>query len=96
MYYNVKDKNGGLTKTTASNVLKRIVNTFGFTNRGIKAKANSSGTDYYYVLRENKYPSILIECAFIDSNKDMNKLNSDSKIDKLGNQIAAGIAESIK
>lgn len=96
VYYNVKDKNGGLTKTTASNVLKRIVNTFGFTNRGIKAKANSSGTDYYYVLRENKYPSILIECAFIDSNKDMNKLNSDSKIDKLGNQIAAGIAESIK
>ena len=77
-------------------MLKRIVNTFGFTNRGIKAKANSSGTDYYYVLRENKYPSILIECAFIDSNKDMNKLNSDSKIDKLGNQIAAGIAESIK
>ena len=96
VYYNVKDKNGGLTKTTASNVLKRIVNAFGFTNRGIKAKANSSGTDYYYVLRENKYPSILIECAFIDSNKDMNKLNSDSKIDKLGNQIAAGIAESIK
>ena len=96
VYYNVKDKNGGLTKTAASNVLKRIVNTFGFTNRGIKAKANSSGTDYYYVLRENKYPSILIECAFIDSNKDMNKLNSDSKIDKLGNQIAAGIAESIK
>ena len=96
VYYNVKDKNGGLTKTAASNVLKRIVNTFGFTNRGIKAKANSSGTDYYYVLRENKYPSILIECAFIDSTKDMNKLNSDSKITNLGNQIAAGIAESIK
>lgn len=96
VYYNVKDKNGGLTKTAASNVLKRIVNTFGFTNRGIKAKANSSGTDYYYVLRENKYPSMLIECAFIDSSKDMNKLNSDSKITNLGNQIAAGIAESIK
>lgn len=96
VYYNVKDKNGGLTKTTASNVLKRIVNTFGFSNRGIKAKANSSGTDYYYVLRENKYPSMLIECAFIDSSKDMNKLNSDSKITNLGNQIAAGIAESIK
>ena len=96
VYYNVKDKNGGLTKTAASNVLKRIVNTFGFSNRGIKAKANSSGTDYYYVLRENKYPSMLIECAFIDSSKDMNKLNSDSKITNLGNQIAAGIAESIK
>ena len=96
VYYNVKDKNGGLTKTTASNVLKRIVNTFGFTNRGIKAKANSSGTDYYYVLRENKYPSILIECAFIDSTKDMNKLSSDASVNNLGNQIATGIAESIK
>lgn len=96
VYYNVKDKNGGLTKTAASNVLKRIVNTFGFSNRGIKAKANNRGTDYYYVLRENKYPSMLIECAFIDSSKDMNKLNSDSKITNLGNQIAAGIAESIK
>lgn len=96
VYYNVKDKNGGLTKTAASNVLKRIVNTFGFTNRGIKAKANSSGTDYYYVLRHNNYPSMLIECAFIDSTKDMNKLNSDSKVNTLGNQIAAGIAESIK
>lgn len=96
VYYNVKDKNGGLTKTAASNVLKRIVNTFGFTNRGIKAKANSSGTDYYYVLRHNNYPSMLIECAFIDNAKDMNKLNSDAKIESLGNQIAAGIAESIK
>ncbi len=96
VYYNVKDKNGGLTKTAASNVLKRIVNTFGFTNRGIKAKANSSGTDYYYVLRHNNYPSMLIECAFIDSTKDMNKLNSNSKVNTLGNQIAAGIAESIK
>lgn len=96
VYYNVKDKNGGLTKTAASNVLKRIVNTFGFTNRGIKAKANSSGTDYYYVLRHNNYPSILIECAFIDSTKDMNKLSSDASVNSLGNQIAAGIAESIK
>ena len=96
VYYNVKDKNGGLTKTAASNVLKRIVNTFGFTNRGIKAKANSSGTDYYYVLRHNNYPSMLIECAFIDNAKDMQKLNSKDKIDSLGNQIAAGIAETIK
>lgn len=96
VYYNVKDKNGGKTKTVAQNVLNRIVKTFGFANRGIKAKANSSGTDYYYVLRNNKYPSILIECAFIDSEKDMSKLNSDSKIDNLGNQIASGIAESIK
>lgn len=96
VYYNVKDKNGGLTKTTASNVLKRIVNTFGFSNRGIKAKANNSGTDYYYVLRHNNYPSILIECAFIDSTKDMNKLSSDASVNNLGNQIATGIAESIK
>ena len=96
VYYNVKDKNGGLTKTTASNVLKRIVNTFGFSNRGIKAKANNSGSDYYYVLRHNNYPSILIECAFIDSTKDMNKLSSDASVNNLGNQIATGIAESIK
>ena len=96
VYYNVKDKNGGLTKTAATNVLNRIVNTFGFAKRGIKAKANSSGTDYYYVLRHNNYPSMLIECAFIDNEKDMQKLNSKDKIDSLGNQIAAGIAETIK
>ena len=96
VYYNVKDKNGGLTKTAASNVLRRIVNTFGFYNRGIKVKANSSGTDYYAVLRKNKYPAMLIECAFIDNAKDMEKLNSDSKINKLGTQIGAGITETIK
>ena len=96
VYYNVKDKNGGLTKTAATNVLNRIVNTFGFAKRGIKAKANSSGTDYYYVLRHNNYPSMLIECAFIDNEKDMSKLNSRDKVNNLGNQIAAGIAESIK
>lgn len=96
VYYNVRDKNGGITKTAASNILNRIVKKFGFFNRGIKVKTNSSGTDYLAVLRQNKYPALLVECAFIDNEKDMQKLNSDAKIKDLGAAIGEGINETIK
>ena len=96
MYYNVRDKNGGVTKTAATKVLNKIVSKFKFNNRGIKTKTNSSGTDYYAVLRQNKYPAMLIECAFIDNAKDMKKLDSNSEIKSLGEAIGAGITETIK
>lgn len=96
VYYNVRDKNGGITKTAATNILNRVCNKFGFFKRGIKYKTNSSGTDYFAVLRQNKYPSILVECAFIDSEKDMSKLNTNEKVKDLGRTIGQGIAESIK
>ena len=96
VYYNVRDKNGGVTKTAATKVLNKIVSKFKFNNRGIKTKTNSSGTDYYAVLRQNKYPAMLIECAFIDNAKDMKKLDSNSEIKSLGEAIGAGITETIK
>lgn len=96
VYYQVADKNGGLTKTAATNVLNKIIGQFGLTNRGIKYKTNSSGKDYYYVLRENDYPSILVECAFIDNTTDMNAIANKGGTDKLGQKIGEGIVQTLK
>ena len=94
----LKDKNGGLTKTAATNILNSILEKFSYTNRGIKTRAlsNDPSKDYLYVLRNNNYPAILVECAFIDSSKDMGQLNSSAKVKTMGDQIGKGIVKTLK
>jgi N-acetylmuramoyl-L-alanine amidase len=50
----------------AQKVLEQIV-TLGFVNRGVKDGS------WLYVIRNSSAPSILIECAFVDSREDMAK-----------------------
>ena len=96
IYYKVKDKNGGTTKTAASNILKRILEKFNMKNRGIKTRTLDNGKDYLYVLRNNNYPAILVECAFIDNKSDMDKLNTAEKVKTMGTQIGIGIEDTVK
>ena len=98
IFYQLKDKNGGFTKTAATNILNSILAEFNYTNRGIKTRAlsNSPNTDYLYVLRNNNYPSILVECAFIDSAKDMGQLKTNEQVKKMGTQVGKGIVKSLK
>lgn len=98
VFYMLKDKNGGFTKTAATNILNSILEKFSYTNRGIKTRAlsNDPSKDYLYVLRNNNYPAILVECAFIDSSKDMGQLNSSAKVKTMGDQIGKGIVKTLK
>ncbi|MDR1774067.1 MAG: cell wall-binding repeat-containing protein [Clostridioides sp.] len=98
VYYMLKDKDGGVTKNAASNIMKRVLEVFNLKNRGIKTKALSSDPtkDYLYVLRNNNYPSILVECAFIDNESDIKQIYSTENTNKMGVQIGKGIEDTFK
>ena len=48
------------------------------------------------MLRNNNYPAILVECAFIDNKSDMDKLNTAEKVKTMGTQIGIGIEDTVK
>ncbi|VIG52720.1 N-acetylmuramoyl-L-alanine amidase [Clostridioides difficile] len=98
VFYKFKDKNGGTTKTVATNILNRILEKFKLTNRGIKTRVlpSDSTKDYLYVLRTNNIPAVLVECAFLDNEKDVSLINSPAKVKEMGIQIGKGIEDSLK
>ena len=98
VFYKLKDKNGGTTKTVATNILNRILEKFKLTNRGIKTRVlpSDSTKDYLYVLRSNDMPAVLVECAFLDNENDMSLINSSAKVKEMGTQIGKGIEDSLK
>lgn len=96
-YYKYKDRNGGTSKTLASNVVNSILEEFNLPNRGIKTKLGSDGvTDYYHMIREVNAPSIIIESSFIDNEEDQKLVNTLEKRTKLGVQIGKGIEKTLK
>lgn len=65
-------------------VAQRICNAIaelGYTNRGVKDGST------LYVLKNTSMAAILIECAFVDSQDDMNRYNADA----MANAIVKGI-----
>ena len=74
---------------TARNMIHQKVATyfsgFGLRNRG-KKRAD------FAVLRETKMAAALLECGFIDQAKDAALLKSDSFLNGVASNIAAGIA----
>lgn len=96
-YYKYKDRNGGTSKTLASNVLNSILEEFKLPNRGIKTRVGSDGvTDYYHMIRAVNAPSIIIESSFIDNEEDQKLVNTLEKRKKLGTQIGKGIEKTLK
>ena len=98
VFYKLKDKDGGTTKTVATNILNRILEKFNLKNRGAKTRTLSTDPtkDYLYVLRNNDMPAVLVECAFLDNEKDMSLLNTSNKVKEMGTQIGKGIEDSLK
>jgi len=72
-------------KKLAASVQSQIT-ALGFADRGIKYK------NTYYVLKNTKMPSILVECAFVDSASDMKKFNPE----KMANAICRGLDSQLK
>lgn len=96
VYYKYADRNGGTSKTLATNILNSILSEFSFTNRGIKTRILDSGKDYYHVIREVKAPSVIVESSFIDSEQDQLLVNTIEKRNHLGTQIGKGIEKTLK
>lgn len=88
-YYSVY---GGDGKVYAQNVASKLSQVF--RNRGAKTRANSSGGDYYHVIRETNMPSIIIEHGFIDNSSDNSKLKSDATLKRIAELDVQGITGS--
>ncbi len=96
VYYKYKDRNGGTSKTAATNILNSILEKFSFSNRGIKTRLTDSGRDYYHMIRESVAPSVIVESSFIDNEQDQLLVNTPEKRKNLGIQIGKGIEKTVK
>lgn len=86
---------GGTGKTMAKNILAEIVE-LGQNSRGVKTKKNSSGSDYYAFIRQTKAPAVIVECAFIDTKKDIKIIDTKAEQKAMGVAIAKGILKTLK
>lgn len=78
-------------KQYAAAITKNIASALGIKDRGGRTKLNSSGRDYFAIIRETKPTAVLIETAFIDTS-DLSKINDAAGRAKCGEAIAKAVA----
>lgn len=61
---------------------------------GMKTKVTSSGADYFGFIRQIKCPSVLVECAFVDS-ADVKIVDTAAKRKAMGVALAKGILKTL-
>lgn len=88
-WYDIKGK----AKKLATNVIAEIEK-LGQYPRGIKTRANENGKDYHGFIREVKCPSIIVECAFIDS-ADVEIIDTLTEQKAMGEAIARGVLKTL-
>lgn len=99
-YYRYADRNGGLTKTLAGNIVDSIIDEFDFYREGILYRtyvdsATKKTLDYYHMIRESKFPTVLVECCYLSNVKDQAKVNTKAKREIMGREIAEGIIKTL-
>ena len=68
----------------------------GQNSRGLKTKANSSGTDYFGFIRSIKAPSIITEGVFVDNATDAAQADTQAEQAAFGVAYAKGILKTIE
>lgn len=91
VFYHYK---GGTSKVLAQNVLDAIV-AIGQNSRGIKTKLNSQGKDYFGFIRETSAPAVIVECAFLDNQKDVQIIDTEAEQKAMGVAIAKGVLKTL-
>lgn len=84
---------GGTSKLLAQNIeqeVKKIT-----ISRGLKTKINSSGSDYFGFIRQVQAPSVILEAAFIDNLKDVERIKTGEGRQKFAEAYAAGILKTL-
>lgn len=84
---------GGVGKTLAENILDEVVK-IGQNSRGAKTRRGSDGNDYYYFNRDISAPSVIVECAFVDS-KDIQIIDTEAEQKAMGVAIAKGVLKTL-
>lgn len=90
-YYSV---GGGDGKVLAKNIEKEI-KLIGQNSRGVKTKANSSGSDYFGFIRQTIAPAVIVECVFVDNKKDAAQADTLAEQKVFGEAIAKGIVKTM-
>ena len=86
--------NGGKGKILAQNI-EAEVKAIGQNSRGLKTKANSSGTDYFGFIRSIKAPSIITEGVFVDNATDAAQADTQAEQAAFGVAYAKGILKTL-
>ena len=84
---------GGTSKLLAQNIeqeVKKIT-----ISRGLKTKLNNSGSDYFGFIRQVQAPSVILEAAFIDNAKDVERIKTGEGRQKFSEAYAAGILKTL-
>ncbi|MBQ8296853.1 MAG: N-acetylmuramoyl-L-alanine amidase [Ruminococcus sp.] len=88
-YYSSGNNKGNQYATA---ITDNIASVFGIKNRGAKVKLNSSGKDYFAIIRETDPTGVLIETVFIDTASDLDKVNTAVGQKRCGEAIAKAVA----
>lgn len=90
-YYNHKKykKRARFSKKLASSVLTNMIKATSARSRGVK-------NGNYYVIREAKVPSILVEGGFLTNLSERKKLKQKNYLDRLAKSIAQGVDQYFK
>ena len=84
---------GGTSKLLAQNIEQEVKK---FTiSRGLKTRLNSSGADYFGFIRQIKAPSVILEAAFIDNLKDVERIKTGEGRQKFAEAYSAGILKTL-
>lgn len=86
-------RNNSYDDALAKNILDEIEK-IGQNSRGLKTKLTSSGADYFGFIRQVKCPSVLVECAFLDS-KDVKIIDTPEERKVMGTAIAKGFLKTL-
>lgn len=86
--------NGGTGRKLAANILEEI-KAIGQNSRGIKTRKNSAGKDYFGFIRLTNAPANIVECAFIDTKKDIAIIDTAAEQKVMGIAIAKGFLRTL-
>ena len=85
---------GGVGKKLAENILSEMVKA-GQNSRGAKVKKNSNGRDYFAFIRDTACPAVIVECAFLDNEKDVLTVSTEGARKNVATAICKGILTTL-
>ena len=85
--------NGGKGKALAKNI-EAEVKKIGQNSRGLKTKKNSSGTDYFGMIRLTDAPAVICEGVFVDNKTDVKIADTVAEQQEFGYAYARGILKA--
>ncbi len=87
-------RHGGTGKVLAQNVLEAVT-AIGQNSRGAKTLINSQGVDGYLFIRNTACPAVIVECAFMDTPKDLDMVDTAAEQKTMGIAIAKGVLKTL-